>query len=235
MLRCTSSRCVWLRQTALRAHPRINPSTQPADAAGESRSRAAAELALILLSGEKRRGVGGVFVFAFLWERAGSGRRYEEGGLSADHYRPVVLDPCGSWLASEGGLSADHYRPVVLDPCGSWLASEGGLSADHYRPVVLGPCGSWLASEGDLSADHYLPVVLDPCGSWLASEGGLSADHYRPVVLDPCGSELARDEALSSRAHCILLTLSNPNAKSTAIPSRSGQFTGACRRLGYKE
>jgi hypothetical protein len=32
----------------------MNPSTQPADGAGTARSRAAAELALILLSGEKR-------------------------------------------------------------------------------------------------------------------------------------------------------------------------------------
>jgi len=31
----------------------MNPSTQPADGAGTARSRAAAELALILLSGEK--------------------------------------------------------------------------------------------------------------------------------------------------------------------------------------
>ena len=55
LLRCTSSRCVWLRQTALRAHPRMNPSTQPADGACASRSSAAAELTLILLSGEKQK------------------------------------------------------------------------------------------------------------------------------------------------------------------------------------
>jgi len=42
-----------LRRMALRAYPRINPSTQPADGAGTARSKAAAELALILLSGEK--------------------------------------------------------------------------------------------------------------------------------------------------------------------------------------
>ena len=36
---------------SLRSHPRINPGTKPADGAGGSRSRAAAELALILLSG----------------------------------------------------------------------------------------------------------------------------------------------------------------------------------------
>jgi len=37
---------------SLRSHARMNPSTQPSDVARGSRSRAAAELALILLSGE---------------------------------------------------------------------------------------------------------------------------------------------------------------------------------------
>ncbi|WP_223543942.1 hypothetical protein, partial [Pseudomonas sp. BF-B-28] len=43
-----------LRRTALRANPRINPSTQPAEGAGGSRSKAAGELTLGLMSGEKR-------------------------------------------------------------------------------------------------------------------------------------------------------------------------------------
>ena len=53
LLRCTYFRCVRLRRTALRAHPRIDPSTQPAEGAGTARSRAVLELALIVLSGEK--------------------------------------------------------------------------------------------------------------------------------------------------------------------------------------
>src|SRR3982751_6336215 len=40
---------------SLRSHPRINPSTQPAEGASTARSRAAAELTLILLSGEKQK------------------------------------------------------------------------------------------------------------------------------------------------------------------------------------
>jgi len=39
---------------SLRSHARINPSTQPSDVACESRSKAVLELALIVLSGEKR-------------------------------------------------------------------------------------------------------------------------------------------------------------------------------------
>ena len=58
---------------SLRSHPRINPSTQPADGAGTARSRAAAELTLILLSGEKHAVC--MDCFAFLWERACSRRR----------------------------------------------------------------------------------------------------------------------------------------------------------------
>jgi len=50
-------------ERSLRSHPRINPSTQPADGACGSRSRAAAELALILLSGGKRM----CSAFALLW------------------------------------------------------------------------------------------------------------------------------------------------------------------------
>jgi hypothetical protein len=52
---------------SLRSHPRINPSAQPADAAGESRSTAAAELTLILLSGGRACGRLWVCAGADLW------------------------------------------------------------------------------------------------------------------------------------------------------------------------
>ncbi|EJM79930.1 hypothetical protein PMI34_05632, partial [Pseudomonas sp. GM74] len=50
----------------LRAHPRMNTGTRPPEGAGRSRSRAAGELTLGLMSGEKR----GVrrSAFALLWE-----------------------------------------------------------------------------------------------------------------------------------------------------------------------
>ena len=59
----TYMRCVRLRRTALRANPRINASTQPAEGAGGSRSKAAGELTLGLMSGEKRRGGAGCSAF----------------------------------------------------------------------------------------------------------------------------------------------------------------------------
>jgi hypothetical protein len=46
---------VRLRRTALRATPRMHTSTQPPDGAGGSRSRAAGELTLGLLSGEGQK------------------------------------------------------------------------------------------------------------------------------------------------------------------------------------
>ena len=58
---------VRLRRTALRATPRMNTSTQPPEGAGGSRSRAAGELTLGLMSGEERVGVRRR---AFLWELA---------------------------------------------------------------------------------------------------------------------------------------------------------------------
>ncbi len=88
LLRCTSSRCVRLRRTALRAYPRMNPETKPAEGAGTS--RAAAELTLILLSGEKPRGVRcGLF---------------------------LLLLCCGSEPAREGGLIADLFLSDVRVP-----------------------------------------------------------------------------------------------------------------------
>ncbi|WP_218574373.1 hypothetical protein, partial [Pseudomonas sp. PB120] len=53
-LRCTYMQRVRLRRTALRATPRMNTSTQPPDGAGRSKSKAAGELTLGLLSGEER-------------------------------------------------------------------------------------------------------------------------------------------------------------------------------------
>ncbi len=65
----TYMRWVRLRRTALRANPQMNTSTQPPEGAGGSRSKAAGELTLGLLSGEGR-----VYA-ALLWERACSRRR----------------------------------------------------------------------------------------------------------------------------------------------------------------
>jgi hypothetical protein len=77
---------------SLRSHPRINPSTQPAEGASTARSRAAAELTLILLSGEKQK-------------------RCEVGAALF-----LLLLFCGSEPAREGGLTADLFLTDVLIP-----------------------------------------------------------------------------------------------------------------------
>jgi hypothetical protein len=77
---------------SLRSHPRINPSTQPAEGASTARSRAAAELTLILLSGEKQK-------------------RCEVGAALL-----LLLLFCGSEPAREGGLTADLFLADVLIP-----------------------------------------------------------------------------------------------------------------------
>ncbi|MDO8405547.1 MAG: hypothetical protein Q7T27_18840, partial [Pseudomonas sp.] len=66
---------VRLRRTALRATPRMNTSTQPPEGAGGSRSRAAGELTLGLMSGEERSVYSEPLVGA---------RLAREGSLTAD-------------------------------------------------------------------------------------------------------------------------------------------------------
>ena len=105
-LRSTCMQWVRLRRTALRAHPRMNTSTQPAEGAGGSRSRAAGELTLDLMSGENQS------VYADpLWERACSRRRPDSRPVSSECTR----SNCGSWLACDGGLPANQSLTDVPD------------------------------------------------------------------------------------------------------------------------
>jgi hypothetical protein len=90
LLRCTSSRCVWLRQTSLRSYPRINPSTQPSEGASTARSKAAAELALILCRSCRR-----LRSFDFNFVGAELAR---EGGLTADPFLRLYSIPVGAGL-----------------------------------------------------------------------------------------------------------------------------------------
>ena len=74
---------VRLRRTALRATPRMNTSTQPPEGAGGSRSKAAGELTLGLMSGEERVGVRRLAFLSWL---------ASEGGLTADPSPAAVLN-----------------------------------------------------------------------------------------------------------------------------------------------
>ncbi|WP_206337256.1 hypothetical protein, partial [Pseudomonas viridiflava] len=80
LLRCTSFRCVWLRQTVAALHARINPSTQPADGLpDQDQDQKLLELALIV----------------------------EWCGFAAGSCAAFAF--CGSEPAREGGLTADLF------------------------------------------------------------------------------------------------------------------------------
>ena len=86
---------------SLRSHSRINPSTQPSDVARGSRSKAAAELALILLSGEKHKRCAFCPIVG--------GWLASDGGLTADQSTTECTQSnCGSQPAGDGGLTANQ-------------------------------------------------------------------------------------------------------------------------------
>ena len=108
----TYMRCVRLRRTALRANPRINTSTQPAEGAGGSRSKAAGELTLGLMSGEERLCTPICFcssVGASLLAMA---------ACQPTNFSKMHTIPCGSGLAREEGLPVDRDLSDVLNTCG---------------------------------------------------------------------------------------------------------------------
>ena len=86
---------------SLRSHTRINPCTQPSDVArgSRSRSRAAAELTLILLSGEERSGAAPFFLLLFCGSEPA-----REGNLTDNLTLADAHNPCGS-------LACQRWRP----------------------------------------------------------------------------------------------------------------------------
>ena len=140
----TYMRCVRLRRTALRANPRINASTQPAEGAGGSRSKAAGELTLGLMSGEKQR------VYAdLLWERACSRRRpdsrTEFGGCTSTLWERA----CPRRRPASRSISFRCTQPN----CRSLLAMTS------FQPTHS--CVVFLKSRGNLR--HVFQVVRRKC------------------------------------------------------------------------
>jgi len=143
---------VRLRRTALRANPRMNTSTQPPEGAGGSRSKAAGELTLGLMSGEERVGVrrlaflswlaseGGLTanqspaaVLNLLWELACQRRRPDSQPITCRCTRPTV----GAGLPAIAACQPTNHPQMHPTYCGSWLASEGGLPANPSPAAVL--------------------------------------------------------------------------------------------------
>ncbi|WP_323168242.1 hypothetical protein, partial [Pseudomonas atacamensis] len=72
---------------------------------------------------------------------------------------------CGSEPARESGLTADHYPPAGLNPCGralelTLIVEWCGFAAGSCAVLLF--CGSELAREGGLTADLILVVVPSP-------------------------------------------------------------------------
>ncbi|RAI72198.1 hypothetical protein DOZ80_01230 [Pseudomonas fluorescens] len=127
----TYMRCVRLRRTALRANPRMNASTQPAEGAGGSRSRAAGELTLgpvgaSLLAMDVNDNAGCLnarVVLAFFASKLAptrkrvqlrSGRQAGRRGRSRSKAR--VASYCRNGLAREGGATIATVPFLIFLP-----------------------------------------------------------------------------------------------------------------------
>ena len=154
---------VRLRRTALRATPRMNTSTQPSEGAGGSRSKAAGELTLGLMSGEERVGVRRLAFLSWL---------ASEGGLTADPSPAAVLNllwelACQRWRPDSRPITRRCTRSTV----GAGLPAMATCQPTHHLQMYPTYCGSWLASDGGLTADQSpadVPAQLweQTCQRW---------------------------------------------------------------------
>ncbi|SDO17054.1 hypothetical protein SAMN04489798_2225 [Pseudomonas arsenicoxydans] len=180
--------------------PQMNASTQPAEGAGGSRSKAAGELPLGLLSGEERS------VYAdLLWELACQRRRPDSRPVSFRCTRSTV----GAGLPAMAPRQPTSLFQVYPVHCGSWPASDGCLTADQSLAGVPGPlwelaCRRWRPGSRPVSfrctrstVGAGLPAMAPRqptslflvypvhCGSWPASDGTLAADQSLSGVPGP--------------------------------------------------
>ncbi|EJM72373.1 hypothetical protein PMI31_03642 [Pseudomonas sp. GM55] len=151
-LRCTYMQCVRLRRTALRAHPRMNTSTQPAEGAGGSRSRAAGELTLGLMSGEEH---GCTPINCRSWLAS-------EGGLPADQsLAGIPGSTVGAGLPAKAASQPTNPSQMYPNPGRSWLASDGGLSANPFLTDVPSPIvGASLLAMTDLQSTLFIAQAI---------------------------------------------------------------------------
>jgi hypothetical protein len=153
--------------------PQTNASTQPADGAGRSkarsRSRAAGELPLGLLSGEERAVDTGP-----LWELAC--RRWRSAS------RPISCrctpNPVGAGLPAMAACQPTSLFQVYPVHCGSWPASDGGLPADQspadvHRTLWERACPRWRPDSRPVSFRCTRSTV----GAGLPADQSLPAAH----------------------------------------------------------
>ena len=170
---------VRLRRTALRATPRMNTSTQPSEGAGGSRSKAAGELTLGLMSGEERVGVRRLAFLSWL---------ASEGGLTADPSPAAVLN-----LLWE--LACQRRRPdsrPITRRCtrltvGAGLPAKAACQPTHHLQMYPLYCGSRPASDGGPTADPSpadVPALLWElaCQRWRPASRPITCRCTRSTV-----------------------------------------------------
>ncbi len=158
---------------SLRSHPRMNPSTQPSDVARGSRSKAAAELTLILLSGAA------LPLRCTQIKNCGSEPAREGGPPANQSPTDSTQSHCGSELAREDGLTSNQSpTDYPQSNCGSELARESGPPANQsLADCTRSNCRSEPARDDDLPANQSpTNYPQSNCGSQPAREGGLSVN-----------------------------------------------------------
>ncbi|MCS3836629.1 hypothetical protein HNR03_001209 [Pseudomonas sp. JAI111] len=168
----------------------MNASTQPAEGAGGSRSKAG-ELPLGLLSGEERSGYADL-----LWELACRRWRPDSRPISCR----CTPNPVGAGLPAMAPRRPTNLLQMYTEPCGSWPASDGAPPADQFpadvhrtlwelacqrrrpasRPISCrckpNLVGAGLPAMAPRQPTNLLQMYTEPCGSWPASDGVPPAD-----------------------------------------------------------
>ncbi len=130
LLRCTSSRCVWLRQTVAALPPPDKPRNEACRWGQQIKSFRRADTRPLSGAASPRA--------VHTVQNCGS-QPAGDGGLTADH-SPTACTPshCGSGLAREGDQTADHSPTACTQShCGSEPAREGGLAATHPLTIPI--------------------------------------------------------------------------------------------------
>ncbi|MCS3837216.1 hypothetical protein HNR03_001814 [Pseudomonas sp. JAI111] len=137
--------------------PQINASTQPPEGAGRSRSKAAGELPLGLLSGEER---GYTSIYCGSWPAG-------DGGLPANQspagvHRTLWELACRRWRPDSRPISCR----CTPNPVGAGLPAKTACQPTNLLQVYSEPCGSELARDGGLPANpvssDVFPIQIQP-------------------------------------------------------------------------
>ena len=174
---------VRLRRTALRATPRMNTSTQPPEGAGGSRSKAAGELTLGLMSGEER-----VVVRRCALCRSEPARDERQGNAGIQEARVIVDDhrrnAARSRLAPTGALvnGVDLVGIVVADVDPGPPHFDIVRWRPDSRPISLGcTCSHRICvSAQSVPNTFFARLVAAAAGFWRMVSSCLPIISNRP-------------------------------------------------------